>query len=58
MLCAIWYQSYNLKSVKNIHRGVLILVKLEAKVTCYVHHHEEPHHECCVSLAPEIQLLI
>ena len=27
---AIWYHLYNLKNVKNIHGGVLILVKLQA----------------------------
>ena len=30
MLCAIWYYLYNLKNVKNTHRAVLILVKLQA----------------------------
>ena len=30
--CAIWYHLYNLKNMKNIYRGVLILVKLQAKV--------------------------
>ena len=29
MLCAIWYHLYNLKSVKNTHGGVLLLVKLQ-----------------------------
>ena len=29
---AIWYHLYNLKNVKNIHGGVLILVKLQASV--------------------------
>ena len=28
--CAIWYYLYNLKNVKNTHRAVLILVKLQA----------------------------
>ena len=28
--CAIWYHLYNLKNVKNTHRGVLLLVKLQA----------------------------
>ena len=34
-LCAIWYRLYNLKNLKNTHRGVLLLVKLQAllKVT-------------------------
>ena len=27
MLCAIWYHLYNLKNVKNIHGGVLLLVR-------------------------------
>ena len=30
MRCAIWYRLYNFKNVKNSHRGVLILVKLQA----------------------------
>ena len=29
MRCAIWYHLYNLKNVKNTHRGVLILVSLQ-----------------------------
>ena len=29
--CAIWYHWYNLKSVKNTHGRVLILLKLQAK---------------------------
>ena len=32
MRCTIWYYLYNLKNVKNIHGGVLPLVKLQAKV--------------------------
>ena len=31
MRCAIWYHLYNLKNVKNTHRGVLFLVKLQAE---------------------------
>ena len=31
MRCAIWYQLYSLKNVKNAHGGVLLLVKLQAK---------------------------
>ena len=31
MRYAIWYHLYNLKNVKNIHGGVLILVKLQAQ---------------------------
>ena len=27
---AIWYHLYNLKNVKNAHKGVLLLVKLQA----------------------------
>ena len=30
MLCAIWYNVYNLKNVKTTHVGVLLLVKLQA----------------------------
>ena len=30
MICAIWYYSRNLKHVKNIHGGALLLVKLQA----------------------------
>ena len=30
---AIWYHMYNLKNVKNIHGGVLILVKLQASAS-------------------------
>ena len=30
-LCSIWYQLYNLKKVKNIHRGLLFLVILQAE---------------------------
>ena len=33
MLCTIWYHLYNLKSVKNTHRGELLLVKLQAEAT-------------------------
>ena len=29
VLCAIWYHSYNLKNVRNAHRGVLLSVKLQ-----------------------------
>ena len=32
MLCVIWYYLCNLKNVKNTHGGVLLLVKLQAKV--------------------------
>ena len=32
MLWAIWYHLCNLNNVKNIHGGVLLLVKLQAKV--------------------------
>ena len=30
--CRIWYHVHNLKSVKNTHGGVLLLVKLQASV--------------------------
>ena len=32
MLCAIWYNLYNLKNAKCTHGGVLLLVKLQG---CY-----------------------
>ena len=32
MRCAIWFHLYNFKNMKNIHGGVLILVKLQGKV--------------------------
>ena len=36
MLCAIWYHSHNLKNVKNIHGGVLLLLKVALlKVTLF-----------------------
>ena len=31
MRCAIWYNLYNLKNVKNTHGGVLLLVKLQTE---------------------------
>ena len=31
MLCVIWYHLFNLKNVKNTHRGVLLLVNLQAE---------------------------
>ena len=31
--CGIWHHLYNLKNVKNTHGGVLLLVKLKAKVS-------------------------
>ena len=34
MLCVIWYHMCNLKNVKNTHRGVLLLVNLQA-LACY-----------------------
>ena len=33
--CAILYHLYNLKNVKNIHGGVLILVKLQVEACNY-----------------------
>ena len=35
MRCAIWYHLYNLKNVKNTHRGVLILLKLTLLHGCF-----------------------
>ena len=37
MRCAIWYRLYNLKNVKKTHGGVLLLVKLQAKLTLQLH---------------------
>ena len=31
MRCAIWYNLFNSKNVKNTHGGVLFLVKLQTK---------------------------
>ena len=36
MRCVIWYHLCNLKNAKNIHGGVLILVKLQAKVCNFI----------------------
>ena len=33
MRCAIWYQLYNLRKVKNTHGGVLLLEKLQASAS-------------------------
>ena len=30
MLCAMWCHVYNLKNVKNTHRGELLIVKLQS----------------------------
>ena len=35
MLCTIWYHLYNLKNVKNIHVGILLLVTL--LLGCFSH---------------------
>ena len=35
MLCAIWYNLYNLKNVKNTHGWGLLLVKLQAEASSY-----------------------
>ena len=32
MRCTIWYHTYNLKIVNDTHGGVLLLVKLQAKI--------------------------
>ena len=37
MLCAIWYHLYNLKNVKNIHEGFLLLVNLQASASFQLH---------------------
>ena len=39
MFCAIWYHFYNLKNVKNTHRGVLLLgYKPETLIKVTLHH--------------------
>ena len=35
MRCMIWYHLYNLKNVKNTHRGVLLLVKFQALLSYF-----------------------
>ena len=30
-ICAIWYHLYNFKNAENFHRGVILLVKLQAQ---------------------------
>ena len=37
MRCAICYHLYSLKNMKNTHKGVLILVKLQAKAMGVFH---------------------
>ena len=37
MRCTIWYHLYNLKNVKNIHEGVLLLVKLHASAAHHIY---------------------
>ena len=36
MRCAICYHLYNLKNVKNTHKGVLILIKLQAEACNFI----------------------
>ena len=35
ILCVIWYHLYNVKNEKNIHRGVLLLVKVALLHRCF-----------------------
>ena len=42
VLCAIWYHSYNLKSVKNTHGVVLLLVKLQASACNFTESNTPP----------------
>ena len=35
MLCVIWYQLYNLKNMKNTHRGILLLEKVTFVHGCF-----------------------
>ena len=37
ILCAIWYHLYNLKSVKNTHGGMILLVKLQTSSMVVFH---------------------
>ena len=36
MLCAIWYHLDNLKNVKNVHEGVLLLLKVTLLHGCFL----------------------
>ena len=38
MRCAIWYHLHNFKKVKNIHGGVLLLVKLHGRFSRFLKH--------------------
>ena len=40
MRCAICYDLYNLKNVKNAHRGMLLLVKLPFEALCTIWYHQ------------------
>ena len=42
MLCRIWYHLYNLKSVKNTHGGVLLLVKFQASTCNFTENNAPP----------------
>ena len=42
MLCTIWYHLYNFKNVKNIHGGVLLLVKLQATACNFIKSNTTP----------------
>ena len=42
MHCAIRYHLYNFKNIKNTHGGVLLLVKLQAKVSNFTKSNTPP----------------
>ena len=42
MPCAVWHHLYNLKNVKNTHRRVLLLVKLQALAYNFIKSNTHP----------------
>ena len=42
MRCAIWYNLYNFKNVKNTHGGVLLLVKFQASTYNFIKSNTRP----------------
>ena len=49
--CAVWYNLYNLNNVKNIHGGVLLLVKLQASGFIHVLPNVESCHVWVINIA-------
>ena len=47
--CAIWYYFYNLKNVKNTHRGELLLVQLKAKACNFTKSNTTPRFSNCTN---------